>query len=366
MHPNGFNIMKNGITVRPGFWQLLVAMVLVSGCLSPSDFRAENKGGRIVVSGQVSNLEGRSYVQLGETSKDNRLPLPITGALVQLLDDVGGVESFVEDIQNPGNYRLSSGAGIAGRTYHLEIMLVDGKVYETEPETIPLVVGTLATHFSINNEEYTDGEGTTSLQPFVKVYANATLPPADAPMYLRWTVEEVFLLSPTDFPDPFGSIPPPCFVNQNADPQRVVLYNGFEFPTNEIKDELVCSRLVDYSFLERHYFTTYQSSLTASAHEYLRKVNILANQVGSIFDTPPAEIKGNARRSNNPAEQTLGYFRATHETIDRFFILPGDFPVPLTIEPCTFDGSFNPRDYPSRCIDCLTVRNSSYNRPNWF
>lgn len=358
--------MKDSIHFNSGFWQLLIAMMLFSGCLSPSDFRAENQGGRIVVSGQVSNLEGRSHVQLGETSKDNRLPLPVSGALVQLLDSEGEVQNFLEDFQNPGNYRLVSGVAIPGRTYHIEITLLDGAAYQSAPETVPLVSGSLSTDFEIKNEEFTDSEGTTSFQPFVKVYANTSLPSLSSPTYLRWSVEEVYLLSPTDFPDPFGIIPPPCFVNQNADPQRVVLYNGFEFPTGEIKDELVCSRIVDFSFLERHYFTTYQSSITAQAHEYLRKVNILANQVGSIFDTPPAEIKGNIININNPDEQTLGYFRATHETLDRFFVLPGDFPVPLTFEPCTFDGSFNPRDYPSRCIDCLTVRNSSYNRPDWF
>jgi hypothetical protein len=183
---------------------------------------------------------------------------------------------------------------------------------------------------------------------------------------LKWRVEEAFLLSPTDFPDPFGSIPPPCFVVQNADPQRIVLFNGSEVSTTSINNLLVASRLIDWSFLERHYFTIYQSSITKDAYDYWRKVNIVANQVGTIFDTPPAAIVGNIVSEGNPNEKTLGYFQATNQTLNRFFILPQDLPFPLSVKTCTFDGNYSSLEYPARCIDCTSLRNSSYTRPDWF
>jgi hypothetical protein len=121
---------------------------------------------------------------------------------------------------------------------------------------------------------------------------------------------------------------------------------------------------VDYSFHEKHYFTTYQSSITKEAHEYWRKVDILANQTGSIFDTPPAEIKGNVINVKDTQEKVYGYFQAANQTQDRFYLLPSDFPFPLLMKSCTYDLSII--EYPSRCLDCLSVRNSSYNRPDWF
>ncbi|MFZ5999848.1 MAG: DUF4249 family protein, partial [Bacteroidota bacterium] len=182
----------------------------------------------------------------------------------------------------------------------------------------------------------------------------------------KWSLEEAFLLSPTDFPDPFGTIPPPCFVVQNPDPQRVTIFDARETTKTTIENLLVCSRILDWSFLERHYFTVYQSSITDEAYEYWRKVNVLANQVGSIFDTPPALIVGNVKNAANPDEMVLGFFQAANQTYSRFFTTRDDITFPFNPEQCTFDGSYNSLDYPTRCIDCTSVRNSSYSRPDYF
>ena len=119
---------------------------------------------------------------------------------------------------------------------------------------------------------------------------------------------EAFRLSPTDFPDPFGSVPPSCYIVQNADPQRIVLFNGEDLKTTTVENLLVVSRIVDWIFLEKHHFTIYQSALTRDAMEYWRKVNILANQVGSIFDTPPADITGNIKNSGQPGRKSVWVF----------------------------------------------------------
>ncbi len=92
---------------------------------------------------------------------------------------------------------------------------------------------------------------------------------------------------------------------------------------------MVVSRLVDWSFYEKHYFTLYQSAMTRDAIEYWRKVDILANQVGSIFDTPPAEINGNIKNLNNQDEKVYGYFQTVNETYHRFTLYKEDLPFPL-------------------------------------
>ena len=61
--------------------------------------------------------------------------------------------------------------------------------------------------------------------------------------------------------------------------------------------------------------------MTRDAIEYWRKVNILANQVGSIFDTPPAEINGNIKNLNNQDEKVYGYFQTVNETYHRIYII---------------------------------------------
>lgn len=333
--------------------------------MTPIDFSTESIGGTLAVTGQISTIQEQNIIQLGLTADSERLPIPLSGAYVVLLDDNNGSSVYNEDPNKPGIYTLPDIQGIPGRTYTVQITVPGGAVYESAPERIPEASGQLTTRYEFVQEEYTDLEGIVSLEWFMKLYANAQLPVTEVPAHLRWSVEEVFLLSPTDFPDPFGNIPPPCFIMQNADPQRVSLFDGVKLQATSIENFLVGSRVIDWTFLEKHYFTTYQTSLTPDAYEYWRKVNILANQVGSIFDTPPATITGNIRNLNKPSEKVLGYFQAVNQTYDRFVIYPDDLPFRLLTTTCTFDNrSFE--EYPQRCLDCTSVRNSSYDRPDWF
>jgi len=359
------NLMKNirisfKVTIR------LIWVLLLGACLTPVDFSTENIGGTLVISGQVSPIQDQNIIQLGLTADTERLPIPLSRASIVLFDDLGESYSYIEDSFTLGAYILTDVVGTPGRTYHIQITTPSGAIYESIPEKMPEVVGQVLMHHEFLKEEYTDLEGIISTETFLKIFTNSELPSTEESIYLKWGIEEAFLLSPTDFPDPFGSIPPPCFIVQNADPQRVVLFNGDETKTTFIENILIGSRIVDWTFLERHYFTAYQSSLTKEAYEYWRKVNILANQVGSIFDTPPAEITGNVYNRDDQSEKVLGYFQATNQSFDRFYLLPQDLPFLLAVPACTFDNRPRFEDYPSRCLDCLAVRNSSYRRPDWF
>ncbi|MBL7873489.1 MAG: DUF4249 family protein [Cyclobacteriaceae bacterium] len=342
-------------------------LILCTGsCLTPIEINTLNVGGTIVIAGQVSPLKDRSSIQIGSASEDERLPVPISGAEVKLLDSDGNRYYYIENSSFEGTYTLENTTAVPGRTYHIEVTLPTGSVYTSIPETMPISVGTLSTNFDVVAEEFIDAEGTLSQLDFIKIFANSQFPVGSSMSHFRWSVEETYLLSPTDFPDPFGSIPPPCFISQNADPQRVTLLDLTTTAITQVNQKLIASRIVDFSFLERHYFTSYQTALSNNAFEYWSKVNILANQVGSIFDTPPAKIKGNIINVSNGKEEVLGYFQAVNESYDRFFTLPYLLPIKIQVRKCDFTGSFNSLDYPPRCINCLSVRNSSYSRPDWF
>jgi len=336
----------------------------LGSCLTPVDFSTESIGGTLVVAGQISTNQEQNIIQLGLTADSERLPVPLSGAYLLLSDDQNQSVSYYEDPTQLGTYILPDMQGVPGRTYTLQISLPDGAVYQSAPERLPDTSGNLSTYNDFVQEEYTDAEGIVSLEWFIKIYANSQLPVTEAPAYLKWSVEEAFLLSPTDFPDPFGQIPPPCFVVQNADPQRIALFDGEKLKTTSIQNMLIGSRVIDWTFQEKHYLTSYQTSLTKEAYEYWRKVNILANQVGSIFDTPPATITGNIRNPNKPSEKVLGYFQAVNQTYDRIVIFQDDLPFRLLTSTCTYDD--RTYEYPGRCLECTSIRNSSYNRPDWF
>lgn len=339
--------------------------MLLAGCLSPLDRFSDYTGGQVVISGQISSLAERNVVYVARTSDQERLPEPISGANVMLYEDGVITQSFVQDAEVTGKYELPGFAATAGKTYHINVVLPDGETFASAPERMPIPMGEDKITYTIEPREFTDGDGTVAERLFINIFNSHQLPASSDPVFLKWHVEEVYALSPTDFPDPFAHVPPTCYIAQHVEPQRINLFSTEGTTASSIPELLMASRPIDPSFKERHYFTTYQSSLTRDAYNYWREVDVVANQSGSIFDRPPARVKGNITRIDDVEADVHGYFQAVNEKFSRFYILPDDLPFRLT-EHCEYRPDRQYNDYPTECLDCRSARNSSYNRPPWF
>jgi hypothetical protein len=295
-------------------------------------------------------------VHVGVTAEKERLPFPISGAVVNLFEEDEYAGIYIEDDTRPGKYILENYSGTPGKMYHVEVVLPDNRIYKSVPEKMPDDSGSLSTYYKFAREEFIDHEGLQVPQNFVKIFANSILP-NQSNRFIMWTVDEVFII--------FGGNSGPCFVTQNADPQFVVTLDRQYLLAKEYPDQFLASRLVDYTFMFRHYFVTHQTSLTGQAFDYWTKVKILAGQNGSLFDTPPAIISGNISNTQDKLERVWGYFQVVHQTLDRVLLTKDDFPYALTFTDCFTTGSSSSPP-PARCIDCLSVANSSHVRPPWF
>ena len=332
---------------------------MLCGCLDPIDIPTVSVGSKLIVSGQISTLEDQSSLTIGTTAETDRLPYPVSGATVAVFEDGDSLGAYIESVERAGKYILKQHTGVPGRTYEIKVTLPDDKTYWSHPEKMPEAAGTLSTYYEHAREEYVDGEGILSMKNFIKVYANSSLPSAEI-RFFRWVVEEVYIIV-AGTPPGASATTPPCFITQLAEPQYIVLLDREHLIATDIPNKLVASRLVDASFLYQHYFVTYQSALTAEAHDYWRKVGILISGNGSLFDPPPAKIYGNIFESpEQGTEKVFGYFQATNQTVSRIFTLRQDFPYYLNYSDC--QGAFPPL----RCTDCLSVPNSSHERPPWF
>jgi hypothetical protein len=336
-------------------------IVALYSCVSPTDFEIERIGGRLVISGQVSTAPERTFVELGTIAGTARLPNPVSGALVEVVDEGGLTHPLFES--RIGFY-TSSFVASPGKAYMIRVTHVTGQVYESKPEIVPSAATFDVTSYDFSLRKVVDPDGIATEKTFINVYVTNTSLHENEP-YIKWEAEEVYIIEPTDYPDERGMIPDPCYVRQNADPQRVVILNRANLSTNEIKNLLVASRLVDQSFHTRHYFQVYHGSITREAYEYWNKVNILSNNVGSIFDTPPAEIRGNLTNTARKDDLPFGYFQAVNETMNRFYLLEPDLPFRLR-DYCEYLPFRSNSDYPSECMNCLLVRNSTIVRPEWF
>jgi hypothetical protein len=336
-----------------------IPLLYLSGCLDPIEVITEKAGGEVVVSGQISTLEDQSTLTIGITADTERLPYPVSGATAIVYEDGDSIGTYIESSSRPGKYILDERLGMPGKVYQIQVILPDNKRYWSAPEKMPLESGSVSSYYEHSREEYVDGEGTLSTKNFLNVYANATLP-SDETQFFKWMVDEVYIIVASS-PPGAPVTAPPCFVTQSADPQYFVLLDRRNLNANEIPDNLVGQRLVDETFMYKHYLVTYQSALTQDAYEYWRKVDILVSGNGSLFDPPPAKIYGNiARSAEQGNEKIFGYFQATNQSVSRIFTHREDFPYYLNFTDC--QGTFPPM----RCTDCLSVPNSSYDQPDWF
>jgi len=338
----------------------ILCFCTLMGCLTPIDFELENQTGEVTVYGQVSNFGRRNYVDVGITAGTSRKPVAITSATVALKDNNGNSFQYQKSIV-AGRYELPQFTGVPGTTYWIEVRLSSGEVITSEPDTMPLSVGKDAISYEFSDEFLTDAEGQVSQLSWLNIRALPTLPQGKT-TFLKWAVDEAYLLVPTDFPDPFGSIPPPCYVTGVADGQRITLLKS-EGVLQVSEPMLIAKRRYDKTFHTRIYFLTYQSSMTEAAYNYWRNAGILSTQVGSIFDTPPAQLTGNLHVQGDETRVIHGYFNALYEEYNKFSITRGEVPYDF-LPYCEY--APERFDYPRECLNCLVQQGSSYTRPPEF
>lgn len=329
----------------------IVLCIITVGCVEIIEFETEREGNRLIVDGQITNTSGPHHLRLSLTADNERVPMPFSAAKVTIFNDLGQQEDFREPEQ--GSYMLEGNIvkGEAGRTYYIEIELHDGTVYRSEPETMPSATAKDSSYYEIVKEEEVSEYGVVIEERLVRIYIDSDIPQIEGSLYLRWNVEEVFS-NTTIIPGPAGWQIIYCYIYGYPNAQNIVLFNGEELQNTKIERQLLATREIDYSFLERHYFNVIQYSMTAQAYRYWFHVDQVTNRTGSIFDTPPGLVTGNIYNVKDATEEVLGYFGASLVDTTRFFLTKRDIPFNI--------GSR------CNCTTCLQIPGSTLEGPEYF
>jgi hypothetical protein len=352
---------------------LLILFVLLASCVDKIDFPLDRGVEKLIVSGQINNLNEAQVIYLSETTSANReplssgnvfvindLPRPLRGAVVKVIGSDGSLVSFQET--KSGQYEFRTSLGLKpGVNYQVEISF-DGRTYRSEAESFNPVIGTDKLSYTFERGVFKDQPETA----FISIITEVKLPELVGDYYLRWDVDEVYFWDLTFFPNAFNRAPPLCFVFGFPDLERITLLNGdlLNRPGGA-SSQVVAERIVDESFLSRHFFNVRQTSISKSSYDYWRKVRELVNNTGSVFDTPPAPIRGNIRNVDNPDEVVLGYFEVANVNLTRIFTTKADVPFFLP-EVCTYSPTRPLNDYPKTCLRCSEFKNNSGEFPVWW
>ncbi|GAA0879924.1 hypothetical protein GCM10009119_28930 [Algoriphagus jejuensis] len=354
---------------------LFIVLLAFNSCVEQIDFKldkAENE--RLIVSGLLTDLDEPQIVYLSLTTSIDREPLlvdgnytlddkprPFPAAQVKLVDETTGSTWYYQQ-PNPGVYVLEGFRHESpDARYYLEVSS-GGWDFRSVPQAIPEVIGSDELSFSFERTRSEDNPDAAQ----VVIRTEATLPDQVGDYYLRWMVDNAYYWDLTFFPNPFNTPPPPCVVFGFPEPERITLVNGdlLDAPGTKIT-QIVAKKLVDQSFLSRHYFNVRQLSISKDAYEYWRRVREIVNNTGSVFDTPPAPIKGNMYSVNDPDEVVLGYFEVSKAKMTRIYTTLADVPYYLE-KICEYQPGKARDQYDPTCLTCGAFPNSVMYFPSWW
>lgn len=359
-----------------GFWIALVLLLCSTACVDQISFPLEkSESERLIVSGLITNEKGTKRIFLSTTTAANRPPLFVNGYYTQ--NDAprpvqnaqitlwrAGQPLLGDPFQEvrPGVYEYELEESLEeGIPYFVQIQ-VGGKTYRSAAQVMPSILGKDDLSFSFERARIADNPDAAQLI----LKTELTLPQVTGEYYLRWDVEEAYFWDLTFFPNPFNTPPPNCIVFDFPDPERITLVNGkmLNLPGGK-STQILAQRPVDQSFLSRHFFTVRQLSITKEAFTYWQQIREVVNNSGSVFDSPPAAIRGNVSNVKDPSEVILGFLEVAKAKETRLFTTRGDVPYFLE-KVCEYIPGKRADQYLPTCLSCEAFPNSTRVYPDWW
>lgn len=301
-------------------------------CIDPYEVDLEEGAQLLTVDGMITTAKGSQSIRLTRSdtygSVFEGLIRPVTNATVIIRDDAGKV-AFLEEGDDGVYWTSEDFAAVVGRSYTLQIQTSNGNVYTSLPEKVESVpeineLSIQTVRIPVEGEE-TDRSG-------IQIIAEITDPGDQNNFYYWENGPAVYILRTR--PDLYT--PRPSDSNPSREPQpkdccivcfRTEMFNEGIFIAQDDNFDGLTTR-VPVGFIEDdglRFITTYradirQVSITAEAYRFLKLVKQQTEISGSVFDPPPATIRGNMISLDNPEETVLGFFMAGSETNRQIYI----------------------------------------------
>ncbi len=304
-------------------------ILLLFGCKEIYDAHfSEPVTGYLVVEGFISNGASSTTIMLSRTTKlkDKFSMHPENGAVVLVESDKN--ERFRLQPSVAGSYSIPSLNLNPGNKYRINITTKDNKNYVsafTPVKTTPPID-------SVSWKKENDG-----LQLYVHAHDDAA-----KTRFYQWKYDETWEIRSS-------------FVSNLVyyNPTRETIAATYKFPGhesdysmyrcwqyNKLRNLLIGStekltRDIVYlplAFIEPHSIKLSvlysielrQYALSAEAYRFYLQMKKNNEQLGSIFDAQPSEVKGNLVCTTNPDEIVVGFVDVTQERVKRIFLNPYD------------------------------------------
>lgn len=348
------------------FTLIILGILLLFSCVEEIQFNAPGETGTLVVDGLLSTNSDSNLIFLTRTNELNKQVFsPEEGATIQLYDDRGQAEKYLD--LGAGKYFLENQNMeiLTGHSYHIEITTLSGQKYISDPEVITEAPEIDSLTFNFTIEEIVERENRVLERSFFNLFVNGQIPDAGASTFLKWDVEHIYQVAEIDC----SPLVPAkiCYVERKINQNEVYILNGEDYVIGSGFNIPVVHQELDYAFGLVASFYVSQKSMTKQAYRYWERVQQILTNGNTIFDRPPASIRGNIHSITDPQEEVLGYFQAVDEKKKVILVTRGDLVDPFDELPlCGLIGNL-PGDIDfGVCCNCLSLDLSSLKRPSYW
>ncbi|MFK7926325.1 MAG: DUF4249 family protein [Bacteroidia bacterium] len=324
---------------------------------------------KIVVQGLITDGPGPYDFSFFYTAARGRRQFdPFSPLEAYVRDDAGNEEAL--EFVKPGEYVLPGSIikGQIGQTYQLYFRSENGAEYLSSEETMQPGPKLDSIYAEVRYEENAgglDGLSATLFRYIMRIYIDVDLSGNENSPLVRWDYQRWFRFTEPTQPDNPLFVPKSCFVFDTPTENRVAIFDGSQANGGKWQRQEVAAVLADFKFAEGSVVALTQYSLTDAGFNYWQKVDRVVNQTGTIFDSPPASIRGNISNVNDSYEEVLGYFQAS--AVDTLFLRQNRQDLTSTVIP--FCASANANFYFSGgnpCGNCLQIPNSTLEEPSFW
>lgn len=351
-----------------------VALVLLiilgfTGCLIEIPYDTTLRSEALVVSGGVNDLKENQTIYLSKTLAYGVPPDPQTGAKVTVIEN--NTKEYIFNEFQPGVYTLDKNKydPKTGGTYFVRIEF-NGTIYQSEAETLMPRVIPDSVSWNVGLKTVISDIGLPREVDVLRVQVNTPLNNSEKKLFLKWDVLSSFQFTTMFECNQFHTVST-CYYSKSLNPSELKIFSNQDNGLSYLKNQEVAVETIfpDYQFVEIHFYSVYQHRISEQAFEYYRKLRLVSEQNGTIFDPIPASIHGNVYNTKDKNESVLGYFQVSSVSIIRKKIVSSDFQniYPLLSKDynyCAWVRIGGPRFAP--CCNCNLFPEKVVPKPDWW
>jgi len=357
---------------------LVLVLTLINSCIVPVDIKT-NTNKVIVISGKLTNATNYTpHVWIENTVGLESERDPIQNAIVLVRDESGREYPFKYSTKEQCYVAANKFVGEPGMAYQLEVT-IDDNLYQSDYQRMASVNATDNSYFTVGKKPVYSSLGIPIDRYFVNLLTSATLPASTDPYYLRWDIEEVYLVAEVPLTKAPDYTPRNCYIRGFNLPEKINLVANETGKAMTIDSLYMTDHIVDYTFAYTHYFGVFQSSISKESFDYWTKVDKVVNRTGSLFEIPPAPIVGNVKNCNDTTQQVLGFFEVASMDTSAVLILTSDLPIYVG-QDCGVPGPYTDNlvkqsncvpcyvkaGVPEKCVNCLVRPHSTRTPPPYY